>query len=122
MSHDYPRLELLKRQALEIGLSRDAVREFGSLSRRVTWQKAIAFHQATSRKCDRWNDLELETVDNVIHSPIVEPRDTRLSSVLSFPQLVALFFLVVGFFVLVVPALRRLELPIVKITIQIGDK
>ena len=120
MSHDHPRLELLKRQALEIGLSRDAVREFGSLTRRVTWQKAIAFHQATNRECDRWNDLK--TVDNVIHSPIVEPRDTRLSSVLSFPQLVELLFLVVGFFVLVVPALRRVELPIVKITIQIGDK
>jgi hypothetical protein len=95
MSHDHPRLELLKRQASEIGLSRDQVREFGSLSRRATWESAIAFYQATNREPDRWNDLE--NVDNVIHSQEVESPDTRLSNILSFPQLVTLFFLMVGF-------------------------
>jgi len=121
MSHDHPRLELLKRQASEIGLSRDQVREFGSLSRRATWESAIAFYQATNREPDRWNDLE--NVDNVIHSQEVESPDTRLSNILSFPQLVTLFFLMVGFFVLVVPVLQRVNLfPQIKITIQIGDK
>lgn len=111
-----PKLELLKRQALlDLGLSRDQVREFGSLSRRESWEKAIAFRIATNRDLDRWN--ELETVDNVIH----EPRDTRICSILNFPQLLALSLLAVGFFVLVLPALRGIAdaFPI-KITIQVG--
>jgi hypothetical protein len=123
MPHDYyPRLELLKRQASEMGLSRDRVREFGSLTRRATWESAIAFHRATNRECNRWNDLELENVDNVIHNP-VEPHDTRVSSILSFWQLASLFFLIVGFFVLVVPVLQKVNLfPQIKITIEIGGK
>jgi hypothetical protein len=121
MSHDHPRLELLKQKASEMRLSRDQVREFGSLTRRATWESAIAFYSATNRESDRWNDLR--TVDNVIHSQEIEPRDTKLSSVLNFSQLVALFFLIVGFFVLIVPAIQRLKLfPQIKITIQIGDK
>lgn len=118
MPHDHPRLELLKRQALEIGLSRDRVREFGSLTRRSTWESAIAFHTATDHNCERWNDLQ--KVDNVIYDQKIEPRDTRLSGFLSFSQLVALFFLIVGFFVLVVPVLQKLKFPQVNITIQIG--
>jgi len=117
MAHDHPRLELLKQQALELGLSRDQVREFGSLARRATWESAIAFRQETNSQLDRWNE---SVVDNVIHD---EPHDTQTLSLLSFPQLVALFFLTVGFFALVVPALRgisSLSLPI-KITIQIGQ-
>jgi hypothetical protein len=118
MSHDYPRLELLKQQASELGLSRDQVREFGSLSRRATWESAIAFRRATSGKFDHWN--EPETVDNVIHS---EALDTRLLSILSFPQFIALLFAVVGFFALIVPVLRATPNPLpIKITIQIGAK
>jgi hypothetical protein len=121
MPHDYPRLELLKQRASEMRLSRDRVREFGSLTRRKTWESAIAFYETTSPELDHWNDLK--PVDNVIHSQEVEPRDTRLSGILNFPQLIALFFLMVGFFVLVVPFLQRVNLlPQVKITIQIGDK
>jgi len=115
MPHDHPKLELLKRQASEMGLSRDRVREFGSLTRRKTWESAIAFHSKSDA---------LETVDNVIHNQGAEPRDTSLSPLLSLPQLIALFFLIVGFFVLIVPVLQavKIKLPQVKITIQIGDK
>lgn len=117
MPHDHPRLELLKQKALEMGLSRDQVREFGSLTRRATWESAIAFRQATNGEFDRWK--ELENVDNVIH----KPSHVSISSILNLPQLFLLFLLTVGFFVLVLPALREIAdfFPI-KITIQIGGK
>lgn len=118
MPHHPPKLELLKQQASEMGLSRDRVREFGSLTRRETWEKAIAFSQATNRECDQWN--ELENVDNVIHA---EPPDTRISSILNFPQLIALSLVAAGFFPLIVPALRGVPSPLpIRITIQIGAK
>jgi hypothetical protein len=118
MPHDEPRLELLKRQALKMGISRDQIREFGSLTRRKTWESAIAFYNATNRESG-WNDLK-NNVDNIIHKES-EPRDTSLSSILSFPQLAALFFLIVGFFALVAPVLQRVKLPQIKITIQVGQ-
>ena len=121
MPHDHPRLKLLKQQALEMGLSRDRVREFGSLTRRTTWESAITFHQAINRESDRWN--EFNPVDNVIHTQELELHDTRVSSVLSLSQLITLFFLIAGFFVLVAPALQRFNLfPQIKITIQVGTK
>jgi hypothetical protein len=115
MPHDYPRFELLKQEALNLGLSRDQVKEFGSLARRATWESAIAFRRSTNLQ-GHWNESEI--VDNVIHSELNEPHDTRVSNLLSFPQLVALFFLIVGLFALIGPVLR-IPLPI-KITIQIG--
>jgi len=114
MSHHYPRLELLKQQASEMGLSRDQVREFGSLTRRATWETAIAFYNATTPAVE-WK--ELKAVDNVIHS---EAHDTRVSSILNLPQITLLILLTVVFFALVAPVLR-VPLPI-KITIQIGTK
>ncbi|MEG4294547.1 hypothetical protein Q5692_37795 [Microcoleus sp. C2C3] len=120
MPHDHPRLELLKQQASQMGLTRDQIREFGSLSRRATWESAISLRQATNRELDQWN--ELESVDNVIHSPPSEAHDTRTLNLLSFPQLVTLFVLTVGFFVLIAPVLRGANLLPIKITIQIGAK
>ena len=117
MSHHQPRLELLKQQALNMGLSRDQVREFGSLARRATWESAIAFRRATNGELNQWSESEI--VDNVIHS---EPHDTRTSlSLLNFPQLIALLVAVGFFCVLLAPILRRIP-PLfpVKITIQVG--
>ncbi|MEG4294284.1 hypothetical protein Q5692_38030 [Microcoleus sp. C2C3] len=118
MSHDQPRLELLKQQASKLGLTRDQVREFGSLARRQTWQSAIALRQATNANLDRWK--ELESVDNVIHGQACEARDTRILSLLTLPQLITLLVLVVGFFVLLAPILRGASLLPIKITIQVG--
>jgi hypothetical protein len=116
MPHDHPRLELLKQQASRLGLSRDQVREFGPLTRRATWESAIAFRRATNGELNQWSESEI--VDNVIH----EPHDTRTSSSLfSFPQLIALFVAVGFFCVFFAPMLRRIP-PLfpVKITIQVG--
>lgn len=116
MPHDHSRLELLKQQASEMGLTRDQVREFGSLTRRATWESAIAFRSATNSGLNRWK--ELENVDNVIHG---KPRYVSISSILNLPQLITLFLVTVGFFMLITPALRGVaDLFPIKITIQVG--
>jgi len=120
MSHDHPRLELLKQQASQLGLSRDQVREFGSLTRRATWESAIAFRRATNGELNQWSESEI--VDNVIHTELSEPHDTRtFLSLLNLPQLIALLVAVGFFCVLFAPMLRRIP-PLfpIKITIQVG--
>lgn len=110
------KIEALKQKALEVGLTRDDVRKFGTLTRRETWEKAIAFRAATTRESDRWK--EIEPVDNIIHT---EPRFLRIQSILNIPQLFALFLAAVGFFVLVGPALRKIPSPFpIRVNIQIG--
>lgn len=120
MPHDHPRLELLKQQASQMGLTRDQVREFGSLTRRATWESAIAFRRATNGELNQWSESGF--VDNVIHNRLSEPHDTRASlSLLNFPQLIALLVAVGFFCAFLAPMLRQIP-PLfpVKITIQVG--
>ncbi len=122
MSQSKPdrRIDRLKIQASEMGLAKDRVREFGHLTKTETWEKAIAFSQATTPELDRWR--EIEPVDNVIHSSAeIRQHQQNFLAWIDLPQLIALLLVAVGFFVLIAPALRKIPNPLpVRINIQIG--
>lgn len=118
MSQPTRHIDRLKVRALEMGLSKDEVREFGLLTKRETWEKAIAFRDATTRV--QWK--ELDAVDNVTHSIAQLSHPLNLSDQINFPQFIALFLAAVGFFALLAPTLRGVNLLPIKITVQIGTK
>lgn len=121
-SEPYRRIDRLKIQASEMGLAKDQVRKFGHLTKTETWEKAIAFRDATNPNLDRWK--EIEPVDNVIHSSAeIRQRQQNFLTWIDLPQLIALLLVTVGFFALVTPALRKIPSPLpIRINIQIGAK
>ena len=109
------RIEHLKQLAYDCNLTNDQARVFGKLTATATWEKLLLAH-----------GLEFD------HKPEIpapqnqeSPRQINLLEWIDWAQALALALASVGLAVIILglfPRINPLQLPQLKITIQIGDK
>jgi hypothetical protein len=113
------RIEHLKQLAYDCNLTNEQARVFGKLTATATWEKLLLAH-----------GLEFDRKPEILHSTAApasqeSARQINLMQWVDWSQALALAVASVGLAVMILglfPRINPLQLPQLKITIQIGDK
>ena len=113
------RIEHLKQLAFDCGLTAEEARQHGKLTATATWEKLLTSHNLEF-------DRNLSVIPNTV---AVASQDSQhsinLIEWIDWAQALTLALASVGLALLILgrfPRINPLQLPQVKITIQIGDK
>ena len=113
------RIDCLKQLAYDCGLTNDQARIFGKLTATSTWEKLLLAH-----------GLEFDPKPETLHDTVAtasqeSAHQINLMQWVDWAQALALALASVGLAAMILglfPRINPLQLPQVKITIQIGDK
>ncbi|CAA9404139.1 hypothetical protein AVDCRST_MAG84-6282 [uncultured Microcoleus sp.] len=113
------RIEHLKALAYDCGLTAEEARKFGKLTATKTWESLLTSHGLEF-------EPKIETSNNTVATAFDEsPHQINLIDWIDWAQALTLALASVGLALLIVgrfPRINPLQLPQVKITIQIGEK
>ena len=132
----YRRIDQLKAIAFDCGFTNEDAKQFGKLSKTVTWEALLETYGIPSQVVDTFDavDRETQSLDtsdwtNDASFPVCNftpQNSTNFLDWVDFGQLIALALASVGVFVLAMGLWRQINplnlFPPVKVNIQIGQK